>query len=114
MIKCFIKFSKKDIKKERLTSDNLEKITKFVGDYTWDKGDFFDTISSFEKGIIKGIAYTRYKDIKEDRLPRYPLYITEHNKKGEYIDVLPENVEFYETNNKIETVSLKEILSRIS
>lgn len=109
MKKLFITFSKKDIKKGRITSATLSKVIGYVGDKSWCEGiDFPDTMQRAIDGDIVGISYISYKKYDKEGLN---TYLAGTNKKGEYIDVFPEDVEMFRNWDKVEEVKFKDILA---
>lgn len=110
----FIKMSKKDIKKGRLTVENLQKILTYLGDKTWTSIDYPDTINKVQNGQSVGLAFVTYKQVKKGKLPNSNIYIYgSPNAKGEYVDVQKENVSFYEAKKNITVISLKKFLKLI-
>jgi hypothetical protein len=111
----FIKMSKKDIKKGRLTVKNLKKVLTYLGDNTWFNEDFPDTINKIRNQESCGIDFTTYKSLNKKTLPDNYISISNiiHTSKGEYVDVPEVNVEFYEYEKDITVISLKKFLKLI-
>jgi hypothetical protein len=108
----FIKISKKDIAKNRLNIDVLKSIIEKLGDTTWYGVDFPDTINRLANGKSKGLAFISYDKLSKEPLPKN-TYISNQGTDGEYIDVKKKNVQYFEQDPFITTITLKEFLKTL-
>jgi len=112
----YIKISKKDFKKGRLTEKNLKRVLDYVGDTTWvDSIDYTDTIDQIKSGKSLGIAFLSYEDYNS-LFKNSDLYISQNKSFnplsfGEYVDVYKENEKHFKKNCK-KTISFKKILKK--
>ena len=111
--KYFIKMSKKDVKKGRLTPLVLKSILTYIGDKTWTSIDFDDTVEQVLSGTSKGIAYIPYKSYRKGKLPDDSLFLSMNGVKGEYSDISKKNIS-WATKKMDKVFTLKEFISFIS